>query len=83
MFQNSTYSQCHAPKSQNVQTKLFPYPSTNTYTLKKFPFSEYPQVKQLGITLDSVLFLILQKHPTALIFIESVTSSSFSPSLTL
>ena len=27
MFQNSVCSQCHASKWQNVQTKLFPYPS--------------------------------------------------------
>lgn len=36
------------------------------------------QVEQLGIILDSFLFLILQNHPIALIFVESVTSSSSS-----
>lgn len=38
------------------------------------------QVKQLGIILDSFLFLILQNHSIALMFVESVTS--FSSSLT-
>lgn len=54
MFQNSTCIPCHISESQNVQTKLFPYPSSNTNAHAKFSFGEHDQVK-LAMSLDSFL----------------------------